>query len=278
MTRTRNKLTIRKDANDRLTQIGEFSASEGKAIVIMPTSDDQGNEKGFRAMTKDTPNLHLFTCPIGGTWLHCVAEEINIESYAGYQTFIMNPLKNELKKKARSARCMVPGCNGKAIRCPETNSCYGCPRAGNLDTKTATIISLDQLMDALGEDRFDSEEAITGDVPKQEDGLCVADNPLDVIIRNYKRITEPERLKELHNRLRIASKGKTLYVPFLKEYHPTLEAIALTFEASKTDGKHTLERRKTREALDIRPRTFSKYLHLIDNIIKEYYAEIDMPI
>ncbi len=278
MTKTRNKLTIRKDENGCLIQIGDFKASDGNAIVLMPICDDQGDDSGFKAMTAETPDLHIFYVPVGGTKMWCLACEVSIENFGGCHSSLTGEVKNEMKRKAREARCIVPGCNGKAIRCPESNSCYGCPRAGNLDTKTGTPISYDQLCEALGVDRFDGEESTKGDSTRPDDVLSIGDNPLDVIMHNYKRITEPDRLKELHKRLREASKGKTVYVPSLDAHYPTLEAIAIFLETSETDGNHIAEKKKARETLNICERTFSKYIRKIAAIIREYYSEIDMSI
>ena len=55
--------------------------------------------------------------------------------------------RNEYRREARNARCMVPGERGLPIRCPECNKCKDCPFTKISEQHQTNTLSWEQLID-----------------------------------------------------------------------------------------------------------------------------------
>ena len=80
---------------------------------------------------------------IGNRWRDCIMVPASENVYRAY----INGLDTERKQEDRSGRCMVIGKRGKLIRCPESNSCKGCPRALQVTREENKAVSIDTVED-----------------------------------------------------------------------------------------------------------------------------------
>ncbi|MBO6291003.1 MAG: sigma-70 family RNA polymerase sigma factor [Selenomonas sp.] len=76
---------------------------------------------------------------IGNRWRYCIMVPASEKVYRAY----VNAVDTARKQDDRSGRCMVMGKRGKLIRCPESNSCKGCPQALLVTREENKPVSID---------------------------------------------------------------------------------------------------------------------------------------